>query len=88
MRSCTCINIKMYEQMSYQLVGALDRTSLRRFRRCVVLEQEVRTKDRIVRELQRQVAELEGFLERLESEIYEERSSKVRLLVGDLSDLL
>eukprot|EP00434_Breviolum_minutum_P040450 symbB.v1.2.035945.t1/scaffold4960.1/size32421/2 len=49
-------------------------------RRCVVLEQEVRTKDRIVRELQRQVGELEGFLERMEAEVYEERSSKVRLM--------
>ena len=46
----------------------------------MLLEQEVRTKDRIVRELQRQVTELEGLLERLESEIYEERSSKVRLM--------
>ncbi|CAJ1425002.1 unnamed protein product, partial [Effrenium voratum] len=49
-------------------------------RRCVVLEQEVRTKDRITRELQRQVGELEGLMERHEQELYEERSSKVQLM--------
>ncbi|CAE7212486.1 INVS [Symbiodinium sp. CCMP2592] len=49
-------------------------------RRCVVLEQEVRTKDRIAKELQRQVGELDHLVERLESELYEERGSKVNLM--------
>ncbi|CAE7243722.1 unnamed protein product [Symbiodinium natans] len=49
-------------------------------RRCVVLEQEVRTKDRIAKELQRQVGELDSLVERLESELYEERGSKVNLM--------
>ncbi|CAE8675039.1 unnamed protein product, partial [Polarella glacialis] len=48
-------------------------------RRCVVLEQDVRTKARTTRELQRQVQELENLAERLETELHEERGGRVTL---------
>jgi len=46
-------------------------------RRCVVLEQEVRTKVRTVKELQRQVGELESLSQRVEGELHEERAKGV-----------
>eukprot|EP00930_Biecheleria_cincta_P032429 TRINITY_DN22508_c0_g1_i1.p1 TRINITY_DN22508_c0_g1~~TRINITY_DN22508_c0_g1_i1.p1 ORF type:complete len:4404 (-),score=1151.18 TRINITY_DN22508_c0_g1_i1:37-13248(-) len=56
-------------------------------RRCVVLEQEVRTKVRTVHELQRQIGELETLVQRLEAELHEERSSRVGLQ-GQLDGML
>lgn len=48
-------------------------------RRCVILEQEVRTKVKTVKELQRQVSELEALSQRLEVELHEERGRCVEL---------
>jgi len=56
-------------------------------RRCVVLEQETRAKARTVRELQRQVGELEALAQRLEGEIHEEKGRSVELK-GKLDGML